>query len=194
VICAVITIVVVFLTNLTIKIYQNKLEKMATEDKLTGAYNRHTFDIIYNQTLKEAHRNKTVFSVILFDIDDFKSLNDRFGHLAGDAVLKNIVKVTLDNTRDSDMLCRWGGEEFLILLKECDEPNALGMAEKIRNAIKSTPTLYKGEAIPATVSIGVAQYHSADDEDGLLCRVDNALFRAKEKGKDRSEGGPLAVL
>lgn len=143
---------------------------------------------------KKRRTAKTVFSVILFDIGDFKSINDKFGHLAGDAVLKNIVKVTLDNTRDTDMLCRWGGEEFLILLKECDQLNALGMAEKIRNSIKSTPTLYKSEARPATVSIGVAQNHPTDDEDSLLGRVDNALFRAKEKGKDRSESESLAAL
>jgi diguanylate cyclase (GGDEF)-like protein len=143
---------------------------------------------------KKRRTAKTVFPIILFDIDDFKSLNDKFGHLAGDAVLKNIVKVTLDNTRDSDMLCRSGGEEFLILLKERDKHNALGMTEKVRNSIKSRPTLYKGEAIPATVSIGVAQYDPTDDEDSILGRVDNALFRAKEKGKDRSESDSLAAL
>jgi diguanylate cyclase (GGDEF)-like protein len=192
-ICAVITIVVVFLVNLTIKVYQNRLEKMATEDKLTGAYNRHAFDILYDQTLREAHRKDNHFSLILFDIDDFKRLNDNFGHLAGDAVLQNIVKVTQGNTRDSDMLCRWGGEEFLVILKECDQLNALRIAEKIRNAIKSSPTRYKGEPIPATVSMGVAQYRATDDEDSLLGRVDEALFRAKEKGKDRSESESAEV-
>ena len=92
-ICAIITLVVVSLINLTIKIYQRKMEKMATEDKLTGADNRHAFDIIYDQTLKEVRRQKRRFSLILFDIDDFKRINDRFGHLAGDAVLKNMVKI-----------------------------------------------------------------------------------------------------
>jgi len=160
---------------------------MAAEDKLTGAYNRHAFDIIYDQTIKEARRKQTTFSVILFDIDDFKHVNDMFGHLAGDVVLKKIVILTLANIRESDIICRWGGEEFLILLKECDLTNALGMAEKVRQSIKDAPTLYKEEEIPATVSIGVAEYHPEDDEDSLLGRVDNALFRAKAQGKDRVE-------
>ena len=183
----IVTIVVVLLTKITLTVYQKKLEKMATEDKLTGAYNRHTFDIIYEQALKEARRKQKTFSLILFDIDDFKRVNDKFGHLAGDAVLKNIVALTLAGIRESDMLCRWGGEEFLILLKECDLTNALGMAEKVRQSIKDAPTLYKEEEIPATVSIGVAEYHPEDDEDSLLGRVDNALFRAKAQGKDRVE-------
>lgn len=193
-ICAIITFVVVLLTKITITAYQNKLEKMASEDKLTGAYNRHAFDIIYDQTLKEARRKQMTFSVILFDIDDFKHVNDMFGHLAGDVVLKNIVTLTLANIRESDMLCRWGGEEFLILLKECDLINALSMAEKVRQCIKDAPTIYKGEEIPATVSIGVAQYHPTDDEDSLLSRVDNSLFIAKANGKDRVEGETVAVL
>lgn len=193
-ICAIITFVVVLLTKITITVYQKKLEKMATEDKLTGAYNRHIFDIIYDQAIKEARRKKMTFSIILFDIDDFKRVNDKFGHLAGDAVLKNIVTLTLADIRGSDMLCRWGGEEFLILLKECDLTNALGMAEKVRQSIKDAPTLYKGKQIPATVSIGVAEYHPSDDEDSLLSRVDNALFGAKAKGKDRVELETVAVL
>ena len=92
------------------------------------------------------------------------------------------------------MLCRWGGEEFLILLKECDGQNALGMAEKIRNAIKTSPTQYNGETIVTTVSAGVAQYHPTEDGDSLLGRVDKALFRAKGKGKDRSESELLAAF
>jgi diguanylate cyclase (GGDEF)-like protein len=193
-ICAIITVVVVLLTKITITAYQKKLEKMATEDKLTGAYNRHTFDIIYDQALKEARRKQMTFSIIMFDIDDFKRVNDKFGHFAGDAVLKNIVALTLAGIRESDMLCRWGGEEFLILLKECDLTNALGMAEKVRQSIKDAPTLYKGEQITVTVSIGVAEYHSTDDEDSLLSRVDNALFSAKANGKDRVEVETVAVL
>jgi diguanylate cyclase (GGDEF)-like protein len=193
-ICAIITVVVVLLTKITITAYQKKLEKMATEDKLTGAYNRHTFDIIYDQALKEARRKQMTFSIIMFDIDNFKRVNDKFGHFAGDAVLKNIVALTLAGIRESDMLCRWGGEEFLILLKECDLTNALGMAEKVRQSIKDAPTLYKGEQITVTVSIGVAEYHPTDDEDSLLSRVDNALFSAKANGKDRVEVETVAVL
>lgn len=193
-ICAVITIVVVYLTKITIIAYQNKLEKMATEDRLTGAYNRHTFDIIYDQMLKEARRKQIIFSLIMFDIDDFKHINDKFGHLSGDEVLKNIVTVTLACIRESDILCRWGGEEFLILLKECDLINALDMAEKIRKSIKDKSIVRNGEAIPTTVSLGVAQYRAADNEGILLKRVDDALFRAKALGKDRAEGeAPEAV-
>ena len=193
-ICAVITFVVVLLIKITITAYQRKLEKMATEDRLTGAYNRHTFDIIYDQTLKEARRKKMIFSVILFDIDDFKQVNDHFGHLSGDEVLKNIATLTIGCIRESDMLCRWGGEEFLVLLKDCDLTNALDMAEKIRKTVKDTTISYKGEVIQTTVSLGVAQYRPTDEQDILLSRVDDALYRAKMKGKDRFEGESVGVI
>jgi diguanylate cyclase (GGDEF)-like protein len=187
VICVMITSIVLFLTNLTISSYQRRLEKMATIDKLTGIYNRQAFDIIIHQVLKEIQRKKLILSVILFDIDYFKQVNDEFGHLAGDAVIKNIVKISMATIRESDVLCRWGGEEFLILLKECSLDDAYKISEKIRETVRNTPTVYEGRDIAATISLGVSQYHPPENEDSLLSRVDKLLYLAKQNGRDCSE-------
>ena len=186
-VCAVITIIVLILTNLTISFYQKRLEKMAITDKLTGAYNRYAFDIVINSILKDIQRKKFILSVILFDIDYFKKVNDEFGHLAGDAVIKNIVKISMNTIRESDVLCRWGGEEFLILLKECSLDDAYEISEKIRKTIRRTPIVYEGKKIFSTISLGVSQYHPSEKKDSLISRVDKLLYTAKQNGRDRSE-------
>lgn len=186
-ICIIITAVVLGLTNLTINAYQRRLEKMATTDKLTGLYNRQALDVIFNENFKEADRREVNFSIIVFDIDQFKKINDAHGHLVGDAVLKNIADITTENVRTSDVVCRWGGEEFLVLLKECTLEDGYNMAEKIRTAIKGFHSDYNGINVTATVSLGVAQYRSGESEDDLLSRVDKALYTAKQNGRDRTE-------
>lgn len=160
---------------------------MASIDGLTGIYNRHAFDIIMNQVIKGAQRKDLELSIISFDIDHFKKINDEFGHLAGDLVIKNIVTLTKDIIRESDAFCRWGGEEFLILLKDCSIDDALMICEKIREAVFSTHVIYKGEKIFSSVSLGVAHYHPDEDQISLLSRVDKLLYLAKENGRNRSE-------
>ncbi|MCP4673317.1 MAG: diguanylate cyclase [Desulfobacula sp.] len=185
--CAVIAIIVVFLTTLTISSFQAKLEKMASTDGLTGIYNRHSFDIIMNQAIKSRQRKSLDLSIISFDIDHFKKINDQFGHPAGDLVIKNIVLEAQNIIRDSDAFCRWGGEEFLILLKECSLDDAYLIAEKIRKAVFNASIVYKGEKIFATISLGIAHYHSDEDQAALLNKVDKLLYFAKENGRNRSE-------
>jgi len=189
-VCGVITLVVVIVTSLTISFYQRRLEKMAVTDNLTGAYNRHAFDIIFDQNLKDVHRKETCISIILFDIDNFKRINDNFGHVAGDMFLQHITRIALSNIRSSDVLCRWGGEEFIILLKECTIDDAFNMAETIRAAVKETPAFYEGKEIAATISLGVAQYRAPESQESMLSRVDGALYDAKHKGRDRSGKAP----
>ncbi len=186
-ICSIITIIILLLVNVVISAYQNRLEKMATIDKLTGAYNRQAFDITFSQILKDTQRNKLSFALILFDIDHFKQVNDKFGHLAGDAVIKNVAKVAQTSIRSSDVLCRWGGEEFIIILKECTLDSAFNLAEKIRVLIKETPTLYKSKEITVTASFGVAHYDVRENEGNILSRVDKALYSAKQKGRNQSK-------
>ncbi len=186
-ICAVITLIVLFLTNLTISSFQRRLEKMATIDKLTGVYNRQAFDIIIRQILKDIQRTEANLSVILFDIDHFKRVNDTHGHLAGDAVLQHIVTLTRRVLRDSDILCRWGGEEFLILLKDCGLDDAYAISEKIRETVRDTPAVYQDKKIVSTISFGLSQYRPSEEEDSLLSRVDTLLYKAKNKGRDRTE-------
>jgi diguanylate cyclase (GGDEF)-like protein len=185
--CAVISIVILTLTNLTISSFQAKLEKMASTDSLTGIYNRHAFDIIMKQTIKGMKRKNLDLSILSFDIDHFKKVNDQFGHPAGDIVIQNIVDLTQDIIRNSDAFCRWGGEEFLILLKECSLDDAYLIAEKIREAVFNTSVVYKGEKIFSTISLGIAQYHSKEDQAALLLKVDKLLYLAKENGRNRSE-------
>ena len=183
-ICIVVIFVVLMLTGVTINAYQRRLEKLASTDKLTGLYNRQAFDTILDLAVREARRRKTPLSLIMFDIDRFKLVNDSYGHLPGDEVLKHIVRTSEHQVRESDTLCRWGGEEFLILLKECSQEDAYAVAEKIRLAVMSAPTEYNGVPIPATVSLGVAQFHSQETREMLLDRVDSALYEAKRAGRN----------
>ena len=189
-VCALITIIVLLLTSLTISFYQKRLEKIAMTDKLTGIYNRQAFDVVINPIIKDIHRKKFALSLILFDIDHFKKVNDEFGHMAGDEALKHIVQLCLTTIRESDVLCRWGGEEFLILLKECSLDYAYEISEKIRKTIQDTPLVYKGKKIFSTISLGVSQYHLPEKEDSLIARADNLLYKAKQNGRNRTEIEP----
>jgi len=189
-VCAMITIIVLLLTSLTISSYQKKLEKIAVTDKLTGIYNRQAFDLVIHPILKDIHRKKFALSLILFDIDHFKKVNDAFGHMAGDEALKHIVKICLTTIRESDILCRWGGEEFLILLKECSLDDAYEISEKIRKTIQDTPLVYKGKEIFSTISLGISLYHPDEKEDSLIARADDLLYKAKQNGRNRTEMEP----
>ena len=186
-VCAVITGVVLLLTSLTISSYQRRLEKMATQDALTGTYNRRAFDLIIEQTIKEVQRSRVPLSVILLDLDEFKQINDTFGHIAGDHVLQHIVRLIAANIRASDVLCRWGGDEFLILLHGCALHDARTMAEKLRRVVREHPAEYEGKRIEVTVSAGVAESKEDENPDQLFSRVDQALYSAKERGRDCSE-------
>jgi len=182
-----ITGLILLATNFTIASYQRRLTKMATTDKLTGIYNRRAFDIIIDQTLKDIQRKETPLSIILFDLDQFKRVNDTYGHLAGDNVIQKTVETTARTIRSNDILCRWGGEEFLILLKECGLGDAITLAEKIRWAVASQPAVYQEQQISVTISLGVTEYTRSDTRDTLLKRADNALHTAKANGKNRCE-------
>lgn len=193
IVCLAITILVLTVTYMTISGYQARLEKMATTDKLTGIYNRNAFDIILDETIKESQRTGEDFSIIMFDIDHFKEINDKFGHLVGDEVLKHVIAKVQNNIRKSDVCCRWGGEEFLILLKKCNLVNAYKIAEKIRKAIKENPYHHDDKDITITVSLGVSQFQDSDTADELINRVDHAMYRAKQNGRDRTETEPAMV-
>ncbi len=185
--CTIITLIVLFMTNVTILSYQRRLEKMAKTDKLTGAFNRQAFDIVLNQILKDVQRKKYNLSIIMFDIDFFKKLNDEFGHPAGDAQIKNIAAVVMNIIRDSDILCRWGGEEFIIILKECGINEAYKISEKIRKTVEETPVIHRDRTISSTISLGVAQYLPFELKDNLIIRVDQLMYLAKKHGRNRTE-------
>ena len=166
----------------------NKLEQQATTDVLTGIHNRLYFMEHAVMTLIECKRKKEGVAVLLFDIDNFKSVNDTYGHSAGDAVLRNAVKRISDLLRPYDLFARYGGEEFILVLSDTDAERAHDVAERIRKAMEEHVTIYESAKISRTISTGVAISNDGSAElQEMIDTADNALYRAKENGKNRVE-------
>lgn len=180
----IITLVVLVVSYFLITTFQTKLEYMATVDKLSGAYNRHGSDILFKQCINFAKRKSTPLSAILLDIDYFKKINDKHGHLVGDKAIKQVADVVKSQLRNSDALCRWGGEEFLIILPECDLDSARQLAEKIRTELTKTAFL-KDDFLSA--SFGVGSHIDGETEADWVNRLDLALYQAKHNGRNRVE-------
>ena len=181
------TLIVLLVAYLTIGKYQKRLETMATKDKLTGADNRHAFDSSFQQAIRSANRRKEPLSLVLVDIDHFKQVNDTYGHLAGDSVIAGIANVLRANLRNSDLICRWGGEEFLMLLPDCDKSSAALLVEKIRCRIENEDFITGDERTPVTASFGISSYQHKESQNTFFERADKALYRAKSQGRNRAE-------
>ncbi len=153
-------------------------------DVLTRLSNRLKLDEVLQAEISKAGRQRAAFSVLLLDLDLFKSINDTYGHLAGDQVLKQLADLLRGFFRKGDTPGRWGGEEFLVLLPTLDLAQACLVAERLRKSIASTS--FEGVG-PCTASIGVAQYRSGESLEELISRVDGALYKAKESGRNRVE-------
>lgn len=159
-----------------------ELQHRATHDALTGIYNR---DHLYQQLVEAEARFRRYaapFSLILMDVDHFKAVNDRHGHTVGDRVLKTLVQRIQDSLRESDVLGRWGGEEFLVLAPETDAGGALELAERIRLAVADTRFPDAGHI---TVSLGVAACRRGASIDTLIVEADRAMYLAKEQGRNQ---------
>jgi len=166
---------------------QAKLREIAIRDELTQAFNRRHWIELAEMELARAKRYGQVFSVILFDIDNFKRVNDTHGHLAGDLVLRQVSSICMSQTRKIDAFARYGGEEFIFLLPQSDKTHARLFAERIRKALAQARFSFNQIEISVTVSAGVITLDQVtSDLDGLLIRVDKALYAAKEAGKDRT--------
>lgn len=176
----------------TINRFQRRLEEMATTDPLTGLYNRQVFDLSLQQAAARARRNGTELSLVILDLDRFKTVNDRFGHLKGDAVLKEVAAMLTESIRKSDTLARWGGEEFAVLMENCSHENALRATEILRQRIAEAPLLDHGADPRVTGSFGVATLHGDEPTRDLMTRADLALYRAKDRGRNRVEGNDTA--
>lgn len=170
---------------LTLQRYQNRLEEIAMTDKLTGASNRHVFQPIFDQITKNAARTKTPVSLALIDIDHFKKINDTYGHHAGDMALLLVVDVIKHRLRESDTICRWGGEEFLIILPNCSAQMAAQLCETIRYELEQQPLTYNDQKIPLTASIGLSEYKAVETATNLIKRIDKALYQSKESGRNQ---------
>jgi diguanylate cyclase (GGDEF)-like protein/PAS domain S-box-containing protein len=169
-----------------IKKLENQLKEQARTDFLTGLFNRMFFFERARQELSRSLRYQRSLSVIVFDIDYFKKINDSFGHPAGDAVLRRISSICREVFRQSDVIGRIGGEEFGVVLVECNLQQAGIVAERLRQRVASEIYYFEENAVSCTVSLGVAAFSGAtEDIDSLMKRADNELYRAKNSGRNR---------
>ncbi len=185
---SIITILVILMILFTVNLFQKDLEIMAVTDKLTGACNRREFDRQFELAVYTFRREKRHFSVILYDIDRFKKINDTLGHLYGDRILVNISNITRTCIRKTDVFVRWGGDEFIILTYS-DKAGAMNMAERIRECITTTSFSEYAESMPEeeleiSISCGVAEFHENDTIDSITKRADKALYEAKANGRN----------
>jgi diguanylate cyclase (GGDEF)-like protein len=172
------------------------VQKFAMEDMLTGAASRHYFlqrmkehlSLLEHQPSdkRSGHHIKNL-SVMFFDLDQFKSVNDTYGHDAGDRLLKAVATCLKDLTREEDTVCRWGGDEFVACFPDVDEKNSKFIADRIYNKLTDYLTSYLTEEkidIPVTISFGIANYEQGMSIDELIKRADHAMYHVKKSGKD----------
>lgn len=169
-------------THITLKQQHDELIRLAIHDQLTGLHNRHYLSEILSRKVSKSKRHNEALSVIMADIDHFKNVNDTYGHLTGDLILKAVANVIGEGARKEDIAARFGGEEFVLVLDNCTENDALIKAEAMRSKIEALNT----EGIRVTASFGVAQMdeHAIRYED-VLKNADSALYVAKEEGRNR---------
>ncbi|WP_447919048.1 GGDEF domain-containing protein [Achromobacter aegrifaciens] len=164
-----------------------QMQAALTFDGLTRAYSRRSILDELERELQRCKRAGGKLAVLVLDIDHFKAINDRYGHAAGDAALRHFAQVVQRAVRASDRFGRLGGEEFVLLMYDCDPARALVQAQRVCDALRDTPFHLQGREVRMTTSGGLASYQSGDSADGILARADDALYRAKEHGRDRVE-------
>ena len=174
-------IIIIFLIKRYVK---DTLEYMVKYDGLTKVYNRRYFDEYLNREIIKCERYDRNLSLIIFDIDYFKKVNDTYGHDVGDSVLKELSRLVETNIRKSDVFSRVGGEEFAIIAPEINIDNALILSEKIRKVVENHDFKFVNNI---RISLGVTEFISSDDSDTIYKRADKALYKAKNAGKNRSE-------
>lgn len=162
----------------------------AYTDPLTQTRNRTAFNDVAEREMRLAHRNNKNLALIFLDIDHFKMINDRYGHKCGDFALASVAKWIKEVIRSSDIVFRYGGEEFVILLSETDLNGAALLAERIRVYIENHTLSFDMEAFKITTSLGVSSLRGDDDIDGFIQRADNAMYRAKKSGRNRVVTAP----
>lgn len=163
----------------------NTLEEKAYKDNLTGINNRENFEDIFSVEIANAKQNNRPLSLIIFDVDHFKEINDTFGHQAGDIILIDLVNLISDNIKHGDIFARWGGEEFVILTPSTEISGAYNLAEKLRNVVQSYTFNFAENKL--TASFGIAQLSPEDTKKTLFEKADGALYQAKKNGRNRVE-------
>jgi diguanylate cyclase (GGDEF)-like protein len=174
-----------------------QLAEVARLDPLTGLLNRRGFTGDAQREIQRVIRGSNPFSIVLADFDHFKQINDRFGHSCGDKVLCRVTRVLNQRRREVDLLGRWGGEEFILLLPETDGEGAAVAAESLRRAVEKSEFAHDGEVVSLTMTLGVATYRPGDTLDAVIHRADAALYHGKKAGRNRvmigAQGG-LSVI
>jgi len=185
-----------FAAHISVQVRVRDAEALAMTDVLTGIWNRRYFEERYPAELQRARRYHRSLAVLMIDIDSFKSYNDTYGHLAGDQALQAVAQLLKTNLRTSDILCRYGGEEFVVLLPESDLEHAVLAAEKLRRAVAAEllPIGHSQASGRLTISIGVAACpENGEGERELLHQADRALYAAKKGGRNRVTGAEVTA-
>lgn len=168
----------------------NKLQHLSITDELTQTYNRRYFAEVADREFERSRQARNQVAVLLMDADNFKKVNDTYGHHVGDQVLRQMANITRSCIRKNDVLARWGGEEFIVLLPQASLAEALEVAERIRISVLSNPVELPEKPLAVSVSIGLATLESTMQRfDDMLRAADKALYRAKHQGKNRVEQG-----
>lgn len=164
-----------------------QFEQLSIRDPLTGLLNRRAMDSQFEAIISRFHRHQQPFTLVIGDIDNFKSCNDRFGHQAGDDIIRHVASIMLENTRTYDVISRWGGEEFLLILPDCRLYDAQLRIDHLRNIIQQQSITYKQHKIAVTLTFGICEFNTDMSIDDCLELADQALYRGKHSGKNRVE-------
>jgi len=185
------------LAKAELKKANQRLSEMAFRDGLTGLYNHRYFQEQLEKEVNRAMRYQRDLSLIMFDLDHFKKINDVHGHLVGDRVLKKVAEIALLTVRESDMAARYGGEEFAIILPETEMKGVVTLAERIRKRIASVQIEVDGKNVGVTASFGVTLWEkgmACTSKENMICSADNALYQSKKKGRNTTSFKGLCVV
>jgi diguanylate cyclase (GGDEF)-like protein len=187
----------IFVENISLAMGNQRLRQslrdQSIRDPLTGLFNRRYLEEALELDLARARRSNSCVSIIMIDADHFKTFNDTFGHDAGDLVLKRIAEAMQANIRKGDLACRYGGEEFIIVLHSAPIGDAMARAEDLRQAIKSMSLTHRAQSLgTVTISLGVASFPDhAQDGAALITAADQAMYEAKRTGRDQVASAPI---
>jgi len=184
-------VVLLMITSRRLHDQNDELQKLAITDPLTGAFNRRAVVERTEAELVLTQRTGKAFCVLLLDLDHFKEINDHHGHAAGDSALKAVVAIVRKELRQTDVVGRWGGEEFLLIAVQTPEPGALELAERLRSRLAETPIRAGYTHLRISASFGVAESCATDTAEALIDRADQGLYQAKAKGRNRCESVPV---
>lgn len=181
-------LLVAYITSLLaadLKHARKGLEELSDTDELTGLKNRRAFNLAFESESRKASRYQRSFSILMLDADDLKAVNDRYGHAVGDRLIVSIAAVIRETLRETDVLARYGGDEFIVLLTETALDRAVEVAERIRAAVEHTSFSADGERVSSTVSIGIACFSPSETaQDEVVVRADRKLYESKRRGKN----------